>query len=77
MKEVHKKPKASLVGHLFSYIFDFQGLFSWLMALASLILILFSSPKDFLINFREDIRQVICLICKENTVSVGGTCSDT
>ena len=46
MEEVHKKPKASLVGHLFSYIFDFQGLFSWLMALAPLILILFSSPKD-------------------------------
>ena len=71
MKEVHKKPTASLVGPLFSYLFDFQGFLSWLMALAPLILILFSSPKDFLITVREDVRQVICLICKENTVSVG------
>ena len=71
MEEVHKKPKASLVGQLFSYIFDFQGLFSWLMALAPLILILLSSPKDFLITVREDIGQVVCPVCKENTVSVG------
>ena len=71
MKEVHKKPTASLVGPLFSYVFDVQGLVRTLMALASLILILFSSPKDFLITVREDVRQVICLICKENTVSVG------
>ena len=70
-KEVHKKPKAYLVGPLFSYAFDVQGLVSTLMALAPLILILFSSPKDFLITVREDIRQVICLIYKENTVSVG------
>ena len=71
MKEVHEKPKAYLVGPLFSYVFDVQGLVRTLMALASLILILFSSPKDFLITVREDVRQVICLICKENTVSVG------
>ena len=55
MKEVHKKPKASLVGPLFSYLFDFQGFLSWLMALAPLILILLSSPKDFLITVRGDI----------------------
>ena len=71
MKEVHKKPKASLVGPLFSYLFDFQGFLSWLMALAPLILILFSSPKDFLITVRGDIRQVVCPVCEENTVSVG------
>ena len=71
MKEVHKKPKAYLVGPFFSYVFDVQGLVRMLMALASLILILFSSPKDFLITVREDVRQVICLICKEDTVSVG------
>ena len=71
MKEVHKKPKTYLVGPLFSYVFDVQGLVRTIMALASLILILFSSPKDFLITVREDVRQVICLICKENTVSVG------
>ena len=71
MKEVHERPKAYLVGPLFSYVFDVQGLVRTLMALASLILILFSSPKDFLITVREDVRQVICLICKENTVSVG------
>ena len=65
------EPKAYLVGPLFSYVFDVQGLVSTLMALAPLILILLSSPKDFLITVREDIRQVICLICKENTVSVG------
>ena len=41
------------------------------MALAPLILILFSSPKDFLITVREDIGQVVCPVCKENTVSVG------
>ena len=41
------------------------------MALAPLILILFSSPKDFLITVREDVRQVICPVRKENTVSVG------
>ena len=71
MEELDKKPKASLVGPFFSYLFDVQGLVITLMALASLILILFSSPKDFLITVREDVRQVICLICKENTVSVG------
>ena len=71
MEELDKKPKASLVGPFFSYVFDVQGLVITLMALASLILILFSSPKDFLITVREDVRQVICLICKENTVSVG------
>ena len=71
MVEVHKRPKAYLLGPLFSYLFDFQGLFSWLMALAPLILILFSSPKDFLITVRGDIRQVVCPVCKENTVSVG------
>ncbi|XP_066025760.1 uncharacterized protein [Pocillopora verrucosa] len=71
MKEVHKKPKASLVGPLFSYLFDFQGFLSWLMALAPLILILLSSPKDFLITVRGDIGQVVCPVCEENTVSVG------
>ena len=71
MKEVHKKPKAYLVGPLFSYVFDVQGLVRTLMALAPLILILFSSPKDFLITVREDIGQVVCPVCKENTVSVG------
>ena len=71
MKEVHKKPKASLVGPLFSYLFDFQGFLSWLVALAPLILILLSSPKDLLITVRGDIGQVVCPVCEENTVSVG------
>ena len=71
MKEVHKKPTASLVGPLFSYLFDFQGFLARLMALAPLILILLSSPRDFLITVREDVRQVICPVRKENTVSVG------
>ena len=71
MKEVHKQPTASLVGPLFSYLFDFQGFLARLMALAPLILILLSSPKDFLITAGEDIRQVKCPVCRENTVSVG------
>ena len=71
MEAMHKNPKAYLVGPLFSYRFCVQDLVRTPMALAPLILILFSSPKDFLITVREDIRQVICLICKENTVSVG------
>ena len=71
MEEVHKKPTASLVGPLFSYLFDFQGFLARLMALAPLILILLSSPKDFLITAGEDIRQVKCPVCRENTVSVG------
>ena len=71
MEAVHKNPKASLVGPLFSYVFDVQGLFSWLMALAPLILILLSNPKDFLITGGEDIRQVKRPFCRENTVSVG------
>ena len=71
MKEVHKKPKASLVGPFFSYLFDFQGFLARLMALAPLILILLSSPKDFLITVRGDIGQVVCPVCEENTVSVG------
>ena len=71
MEEVHKKPTAYLVGPLFSYLFNFQGFLAWLMPLAPLILILFSSPKDFLITVREDIRQVIRPVCRENTVSVG------
>ena len=71
MEEVHKKPTASLVGPLFSYLFDFQGFLLRLMALAPLILILLSNPKDFLITAGEDIRQVKCPVCRENTVSVG------
>ena len=71
MEEVHKKRTASLVGLLFSYLFDFQGFLARLTALAPLFLILLSSPKDFLITVREDIRQVICPVCRENTVSVG------
>ena len=71
MEEVHKKPKASLVGPYFSYLFDFQGFFERAMALAPLILILLSSPKDFLITAGEDIRLVKCPVCRENTVSVG------
>ena len=71
MEEVHKIPTASLVGPLFSYLFDFQGFLARLMALAPLILILLSSPKDFLITAGEDIRQVKCPVCRENTVSVG------
>ena len=71
MKEVHEKPKAYLVGPLFSYLFDVQGKVRTLMALAPLILILFSSPKDFLITVTEDIRHVICPVCREYTVSAG------
>ena len=70
MEEVHKKPKASLVGPFFSYAFDFQDLFDTLIALSPLILILFSSPTDFLITVTEDIeRKVICVFCRENTGS--------
>ena len=71
MEEVHKKPTASLVGPLFSYLFDFQGFLARLMALAPLILILLSNPKDFLITGGEDIRQVKRPFCRENKVSVG------
>ena len=71
MEEVHKKPTASLVGRFFSYLFDVQGLVRTLMALAPLILILFSSPKDFLITVREDIGQFVCPLCGKNTVSTG------
>ena len=70
MEEVHKKPKASLVGPLFSYVFNFQSLSGTLVALPPLILILFSSPTDFLITVTEDIkRKVICFVCGENTGS--------
>ena len=71
MEAVHKNPKAYLVGPLFSYRFCVQDLVRTPMALAPLILILFSSPKDFLITVTEDIRQVKCPVCRENTVSVG------
>nr|XP_058969706.1 uncharacterized protein LOC131796076 [Pocillopora verrucosa]XP_058969707.1 uncharacterized protein LOC131796076 [Pocillopora verrucosa] len=71
MEAVHKNPKAYLVGPLFSYRFCVQDLLRTPMALAPLILILFSSPKDFLITVTEDIRQVKCPVCRENTVSVG------
>ena len=71
MEAMHKNPKAYLVGPLFSYRFCVQDLVRTPMALAPLILILFSSPKDFLITVTEDIRQVKCPVCRENTVSVG------
>ena len=71
MEEVHKNSKASLVGSFFSYVFGVQGLVRTPMALAPLILILFSSPKDFLITVTEDIRHVICPVCREYTVSAG------
>ena len=71
MEEVHKNSKAYLVGPFFPYLFDIQGLVRTLMALAPLILVLFSSPKDFLITVTEDIRHVICPVCREYTVSAG------
>ena len=71
MEEVHKNSNASLVGPFFSYLFDVQGSVRTLMALAPLILVLFSSPKDFLITVTEDIRHVICPVCREYTVSAG------
>ena len=70
MEEVHKKPKASLVGPLFSYVFNFQSLSGTLVVLPPLIWILFSSPTDFLITVTEDIkRKFICFVCRENTGS--------
>ena len=70
MEEVHKKPKASLVGLLFSYVFNFQSLSGTFFVLPPLIWILFSSPTDFLITVTEDIkRKVICFVCRENTGS--------
>ena len=70
MEEVHKKPKASLVGPLFSYVFNFQSLSGTFFVLPPLIWILFSSPTDFLITVTEDIkRKVICFVCRENTGS--------
>ena len=72
MEEVHKNSKAYLVGPFFLYLFDFQGfVVRTLMALAPLILVLFSSPKDFLITVTEDISHVICPVCREYTVSAG------
>ena len=70
MEEVHKKPKAFLVGPLFSHVSDFGSLSGTFIALSPLILILYSSPTDFLITVTEDIRRkVICLVCRENTGS--------
>ena len=71
MEELDKKPKASLLGRFFFYRLEFQGVFSWLIALVPLILIVISSPADFLITSTEDITQFAIPICRENMVSVG------
>ena len=68
MEELHKKPNASLVGPLFSHV-DFQSSSGKFIALTPFILILFSSPTDFLITVTEDFRKVICPVCRENTGS--------
>ena len=70
MEELDKKPKASLLGRLLSYRFEFQE-FSVLIALAPLILILISSPTDFLITVIEDIRLLVSPIWGKYRVSVG------
>ena len=70
MEELHKKPKASLVGPLFSHV-DVQSSSGKFIALTPLILILFSSPTDFLFTVTEDFRQFICPVCRENTGSAG------
>ena len=70
MEELDKKPKASLLGRLFSYRFDFQEL-NVPIALAPLILILISIPTDFLITVTEDIRRPASPIWGKNRVSVG------
>ena len=71
MEELNKKPKASLLGRFFFYRTEFQGVFSWLIPLVPLILIVISSPADFLITATEDITQFVIPICRENMVSVG------
>ena len=68
MEELDKKPKASLLGRWLSYRFEFQE-FGVQIALAPLILILISSPTDFLII--EDIRLLVSPIWGKNRVSVG------
>ena len=70
MEESDKKPKASLLGRLFSFRFDFQEL-NVSIALAPLILILISRPTDFLITVPEDIRRPASPIWGKNRVSVG------
>ena len=70
MEELDKKPKASLLGRFFFYRTEFQGVFSWLIPLVPLILIVISSPADFLITATED-TQFVIPICRENMVSVG------
>ena len=72
LEEMLKKQREMLDNTLFTYIYDIRKLSftAIVIIVAPLILILFSSPKDFLF-VDKGLRKFPCFICWENTSSVG------
>ena len=70
LEETSRKGNAMLVGLFFTTFFDIRTFYSIMIAVIPLIMILLSCPKDFLLTL-EGSRKVPCIICWENTSSVG------
>ena len=68
VEELTSKQQALLVGQMFSFLFHAENLISIAIAACPLIMVLFSSPEDFLIT---GVYMRPCLLCSEVTASIG------
>ena len=68
--ELTKKQQALLVGPMFAFLFDMTSFMSITTAVFPLIMVLFSSPNDFLLSGEHVVRNMPCVCCWENTPSV-------
>ena len=71
VEELTSKKHAFLVGPMFSFLFDKKHLISIAAASCPLIMMLFLSPGDFLLTGEHVSRLKRCVLCREDTSSIG------
>ena len=71
VEELTSKQQAYLVGPTFSYLFDMKSFTSIATATCPLIMLLFSSPQDFLLTRKHVLGSSRCFLCSEYTSSIG------
>ena len=71
VEELTSKQQANLVGRMFSFLFDTKNFTSIATAVCPLIMMLFSSPEDFLLAGEHVLNSVPCILCSEYTSSIG------
>ena len=69
--ELTSKQQALLSGRVFAFLFDMKSFTSIATAAFPLMLILFSSPTDFLLTGENPSSSAQCFVCSENTSSIG------